>query len=563
MRALPPRRISHLLVPAPGEAWGSWLDRASADLDVAPGLLAVELGIAVRPVPGDVRPLFHGLVLLPSSLAAFVTATGLDAAVAEDMQLSRYHGTALDLTGLNLEAETSARTIGRREWLLLRGSRACPPCLAQSPVWPTWWRLGIAAACPRHRVLLVDCCTRCGIGLRLGYRTRPRGLSRVRVPRPRLCENYVGGELCEQPIEDLPVTTISPHLEHAQNTALSAAAGLPTTIAGTSVTAAEWFTAVKVLAAMIRFSCYMPRVDTAADTVDREYRQQLAEQYQQRRVRGAINPGDLRAMPHTPALTAGLLTAIHPILVAPDAGECAQQTSELAAAVARRSRQLRHYPMRAMGVPAPLAAVLAGLARPSSRVAGATPPQRRTRVVMVRHVPQLLDAQDYRTLIAHHLPGTAELTGRRLAALAVARRLGARSWPHAAQMLEIDPCIAARTSDTVVRRITDVPGFWAAIDQATDGLDGREPVDYADRRRALANLRQVPYPVLRAASEGRRFPVTPQRCRHAAAWIWAQLTGGDVRDAPAYQQGWDATEESMRETARRSPASCQTRSRPR
>ncbi|MFI6997187.1 TniQ family protein [Nocardia sp. NPDC050175] len=550
----PPRRLSHVLVPAPGEAWVSWLDRVSVDLGLPPGLLVLQLGVQVRAARGDVRPVFSGLVLTPASRAAVVAATGLDESVLIGMQLSRYDGTALDLSGLDLTAEPSVRTVVRREWLVLHGSRACPKCLAESPVWPTWWRLGIAAVCPEHRVLLVASCPQCGIGLRRGYRgSNPRGLSRVVVPDPWLCGNHVRGGHCRQPVAQIGTIAASDRLIAVQRTALAAAEGAPVTIAGTSVLPAEWFTAVKLLAAMIRFSdcalCPSPR---RADETEKRCSEALATQYRQRRENGARRPGDLRAMPDTPEITAGLLAAAQTVLGAADANACADAVSELAVATDRKRRQLRgHNPFRVMEVPAPLAVVLARFTRPASRVAGAVPPKAGDLAITARNVPQLLDVEDYRDLIGSYLPGTAEPTGRRLAALAVARVLGAHSWPHAARQLDMDPRKAARAADVVVCRIGDVNGFWTSIDRAAARLDAREPVDYASRRQRLKHLDAVPYEVLRATSGGRRFPVTPERRRHGAAWIWSRFTGGDVRDAPAYQQSWDATDESVREGARR------------
>ncbi|MFI6740549.1 TniQ family protein [Nonomuraea sp. NPDC050451] len=63
------------------------------------------------------------------------------------------------------------------EWAQLFGSRACPKCLAASNgAWPLWWKLGWAAVCPAHRMLLVDHCPRCRVHLR-----RRPGLARGRA----------------------------------------------------------------------------------------------------------------------------------------------------------------------------------------------------------------------------------------------------------------------------------------------------------------------------------------------------------------------------------------------
>ncbi|MGW6358564.1 hypothetical protein ACWFR5_26165 [Streptomyces sp. NPDC055092] len=77
--------------------------------------------------------------------------------------------------------------------------------------------------------------------------------------------------------------------------------------------------------------------------------------------------------------------------------------------------------------------------------------------------------------------------------------------------------------------------------------------EYAGRRAALADLREIPHRDLVAVFHPLGRDVTWQRQRHAAAWVWQHLTGGDVREAPAYALGWEdgTTTESIREGWRR------------
>ncbi|MGN9846199.1 TniQ family protein [Nonomuraea sp. H19] len=75
-----------------------------------------------------------------------------------------------------------------REWARFFGSRACPKCLtASAGAWQLRWKLGWAAVCPTHRMLLVDHCPRCRIQLRRGPAGQPRRLSRSRMPAPMRC----------------------------------------------------------------------------------------------------------------------------------------------------------------------------------------------------------------------------------------------------------------------------------------------------------------------------------------------------------------------------------------
>ncbi|GAA3055920.1 TniQ family protein [Streptomyces glomeratus] len=108
------------------------------------------------------------VTLTPASLGGLRDATGLRAAELQQMQLDRYAGTVLDLSGVELGREASLTAVAARERMMPTWSRACPPCLRRDGVWPLWWRLGIAAVCPLHRRLLVDVCPRCGVRLLRG-----------------------------------------------------------------------------------------------------------------------------------------------------------------------------------------------------------------------------------------------------------------------------------------------------------------------------------------------------------------------------------------------------------
>jgi hypothetical protein len=95
-------------------------------------------------------------------LEAVRSATGVTPGAVRAMLLSMYDGTVLDLSSLG--QGYAGDQVSQREWGLFRGSRCWPECLAASAgVWQLWWRLGGAAACPVHQVLLHGECPRCGL----------------------------------------------------------------------------------------------------------------------------------------------------------------------------------------------------------------------------------------------------------------------------------------------------------------------------------------------------------------------------------------------------------------
>ncbi|MDJ0340440.1 TniQ family protein [Streptomyces sp. H10-C2] len=545
-----PRRMALVLLPEEGEALASWVDRLAADHLVPPGVIGQALGLQARTTIGaEFHPVFYGIVPTPVTLAHIRQATGIRPTGVQAMHLSRYAGTALDLSGIDIADERSVNVINRQGWALLSASRACPPCLAESGgVWQLAWRLGSVAVCPVHRVRLVEVCPRCGIRLRQGLRSRPRGLSKRFRTDPVLCGNFHGGTRCTQDVRDLPADLLPSALAAWQSHILNVANGQTARIGGQAVSAWEWFTALSSLAALIRFAAPLcPLVDDLA--VPESARRELATATRQRSQGGFASA--LRTMPPSTELTIAVLAAVEPILSAasPDAVAAAME-AWVKAAVARR-RKVKHNPLRHLPLPGPLAWAYEQAIPPLSRVAG------RVRTVTVPtalgldHIPQLLDEGDYADLVAAHLPGTAPASGRRLAALALARLAGAGSWAAAARALEMDAHRAARVSDVVVRRITDTDTFWQAIAQAAQRLLQRGPVDYAHRRRALAHLHKIPHLVLFAAYRPLGLPVTPRRQRNAAIWVWTALTGGDARDAPAYAADSRANTESVAENWRR------------
>jgi hypothetical protein len=70
--------------------------------------------------------------------------------------------------------------------------------------------------------------------------------------------------------------------------------------------------------------------------------------------------------------------------------------------------------------------------------------------------------------------------------------------------------------------------------------DADDRVDYAERRRALADLRSWSEEDCLAICVEAGLPrfVHPRRCRNVATWVWSELTSGDYRRAPAFRHGF-------------------------
>ncbi|MFI9077573.1 hypothetical protein ACIGW8_13970 [Streptomyces sioyaensis] len=331
---------------------------------------------------------------------------------------------------------------------------------------------------------------------------------------------------------------------------LAVADGSSARLAGESVSGADWFAALRLLTAMARLA--------AGDDDLAELPGFVAEAFRQDRQRRASRPrggggSQLGAMPATAAQALAALALAAPVLDASSEREGAHQLGPWTQCLtAQRRAAGGSDPLRHLLRPAVLERMITAVSPRTSRVAGALKAVE-SPVLELRLIPHLADRGDYRALIDVHLPGTAEVSGRRLTALALGRLAGADSWAEAAAVLGMDSRKAARVANTLVQRIADPDAFWAAVRRAAERMRERGFADYAARRTALADLREISHRALVPIFRPLGRDVTWQRQRHAAAWVWQHFTSGDVREAPAYALGWEdgTSTASIREGWRR------------
>ncbi|MEV5374994.1 TniQ family protein [Streptomyces nondiastaticus] len=558
-----PRRLPAVPLPEDGESFVSWLARAAADWQIAPGHAVQALGLDCHPGYSVVRPKFFGIALTPRSLERAAAATGLQPDRLRAMQLTRYDKTALDLNGLDLASESSITALARREWALFTSSRACPQCLALRPVWPLWWRLGIAAVCPLHYVLLVDVCRRCHDRLGRGNTGHPRGLlTRHQDADLARCNNRRrAGErrkagLCEQELAALPITPVPAALANLQQRVLAVANGLPGRVAGQEATPADFFAALRFAVGLARLA------STDQDLADcpalpREAAEEFAaDQHDRRNAHQGGAGAVLQTNPPSAGHAAAVLVLADRVLSAAGEQACQEVLAPWLerAAELRRSSRTTHDPLRRIPRPACLESAVRAAAPRAFRITGAltaTAPASPRRLTP-DHLPRVVAAPDYADLIAQHLPGTTVASGRRFTALALARLAGAPTWQQAAADLARNPHKAAHVASVLVSRIPDPDAFWQAIEQLGARTEQRGPINYGARRRMLASLTSVPGALLLDPRRPLKHLATMQRRRHAAAWTWEYLTCDDIREAPAYTpELWPMTNaESVREGRR-------------
>jgi len=561
-----PRRLGLVVAPEPGESLASWIDRLGEDMRCPPGLVADDLGLRV--VPGAVqRPLslLFGITATDEQRAAVRAATGVSAEVFDGMHLSAYDGTVLDLSDL-AEDKVSVQRVWFREWALFTTSRACPACLAESGgVWMLWWRLAAAAVCPVHRVMLSSHCPGCGLELRRGTERNQGVPPRELLVEPARCANRTRNRMCGYRLTELPRVPVGEDICAAQLAYLDAAQGRPRPVADCRVDAAEWGWAFRIVCGLVRFvgqSIELPAVVPAAAA------QALVEDA---RRRGGVSSRRLpgyRTKPRSALLATALLGFAGRVLAAGSDDELVEAMRPFGAAVVTgpgaagcaplwrwRMPPLVNMAVRAV-FPAPMARwsrvgghvpLLAGVDRSASR----TPRRRRTAAASsqpgpggcleFRHLPRLVAEADYQELIEPWLRTPPGWSGRRYAALALARLCGARTWPQAGLALGWADGRASAVAEYVCEFVVDPVGFWQAVTALAGRLQERGPIDYDRRRRSLSTLVSIDGSGWRPVFAEYGGKLMPSGCRAAAVWLWTMLTCGELGDAPALvDPGWSA-----------------------
>ncbi|GAB3438910.1 hypothetical protein GCM10027517_11710 [Phycicoccus ginsengisoli] len=519
-------------------------------------------------------------ITLPQHLAhRAATVAAMSTDEMQQMHLSAFDGTALDLTGLDITDERTVGIVSRREWMLPFSSRACPACLTDAPVWPLWWRLQCAGCCPTHRLRLLDVCPACGIPFTRGYALegRARALSDARIPDPTRCGNHTPHGPCKQVLADLPAHEATNQQADFQNLLLSfahpssASARAPgpgvrlegsVLLGGRTLTRAQWFMTLRDLSAItLSLTGTDPRMVQRPSPA----RTRPLEQFLTHWSSGdsIILPTGYRSGPPTARACLALFDLLAAAMTADSEQAFAAAASPLVQAFVKENTRRGHDSLRCLRVRGLVADLALDLRRknfgrivapvamtrhrppPEPQAAphpGATPvpaPELSTSWALpAAWIPTLVPVQQYNRYIVEHLPGTATTTGRRFAALSVARLAGANTWANAGRALGLGDAGSTHVADVIGRRISDPDQYWRSVAAVLAEL-GMEPVDYRARIASLAGLRSIPASTWTQLTTARAvFRYTTARSRHAAAWVWAEHTGGPWTESPAALAPW-------------------------
>lgn len=535
-----PRRLGLGVVPVTGESFPSWVDRMAVRMRTGPGWVVRELGVELLPERSGSKPLNYGISMSSRDLDAVGAATGVAPETVSAMLLSVYDGTVLDLSLLG--RVPSAGPGLRGAWALFRGTRCCPECVMEDGAWRLWWRLGGAAACPEHRVLLHGRCPRCRMPLRwsrsrLAVRGFPaNGLS--------ACLNRPAGVrgVCGFPLAELPARPVPADVLEVQDLYLRAAAGQALCLAGKEVTPAGWFAEMSHLAALARWAGprELPGLDALpGHSVRAWHDDHAARTGQQTRY--------WRGCPASPELASVLLQALSPVLRAADEPEFRDAASWLISAAYRQrdvAQRSGRNPMDPAQLP-PITrrAFMSSEHRGNLRVLLGRflhpEPGLARQGLTAAHVPRYLNQDDVLEQVTPRLvlrrgvrPGG--WPQRRFAALCLVMMVSDEpAWDEAAEALGLPP-LTGNSYLVWNHLIADLLAFRDGLIVLGNRLAERGLIDYRARRAALADLAELPAADWAGSSPMGRPGRRDLGRVFAAAWLWSELTGGRYDESPAW-----------------------------
>jgi hypothetical protein len=304
------------------------------------------------------------------------------------------------------------------------------------------------------------------------------------------------------------------------------------------VTAAEWFAELRTLMSVAGQVGPLPMF-----TDHLQVPQDVLDDWNAAHIAAGVYGRQWRTHPSTAELAATLLAVTHPIL---SAGSEAEFTAAARPVLKALSDQLTPRSVRRL--PATLSPFVqralwtttarAGVKKTAVMLRGE--PSLIRRGMQTRHIPVFPDPADVVELISPCLEAVGSwrasagsVTQRRLTALCLAMLLNEKtSFLAAAQLLGLESSRYMRNPGANWK-VKDKLKFRQALVILAERLIDRGLIDYQARRTALGDLTRIPdadWSSMAARYRPDQHRRTPY---YAAIWLWVELAGGDLADAPA------------------------------
>lgn len=519
-----------------------------------------EVGLAEQRRAGTLA--FAGIGLPPSKVDTLAQRLALDPEEIRLSLLTRYEGVVFELPPTETYDRRWRQRVAAKEWVYVIGSVCCPFCLgsedasgAARGVWKTAWKLPWSFACTRHGRLMIDRCPACELQVRSGG-GNDLGLARAAtVPEPERCANQrhpeaTGelGETCGELLSALRTTSIrqGSRVFRAQATVDAALAGEPQVIGGVELQPIGFFGDLRSLSSLLLRDGSVDQLGRLPSFAHDGFAAWVEERSSTYRAREAALTGGRRAprvraygkVPRNTALMAAVVPAVLAILDEPSVEAMASRLEELVDSAQRRNKHTVRNVLADYRLSPPLRSALEScLTR-----RGPLPTRfRRSRSdasapLSIAEIPQLFWADLYETHLATLFARGWEPQARRFCSIAFACAAGAATVAEAVDALDLPPS-AVTTAYEWRRRLAAVgklDEFQTAIESLLPLVATRDRPNLAERRRKLEGFSEIPAEDWAKLCAEVGLGVGRQiNRRYAAAWLWAELTGGDYRLAPA------------------------------
>ena len=155
-----------------------------------------------------------------------------------------------------------------------------------------------------------------------------------------------------------------------------------------------------------------------------------------------------------------------------------------------------------------------------------------------RHIPQVAWKRAHEHTAIGPIHGGQRLTRRIFTSISLARWVSPELTSHRAAVSALGLHAAKRKTHPLTRELREAglnDEYTARLQDVKDWLEGIEdPIDYATRRSAFADLTEIAdgeWDWIRSGNPPRSKEVVHRYA--TTAWLWATMTGGDWRIAPA------------------------------
>ncbi|KFD44547.1 hypothetical protein IU11_01395 [Cellulosimicrobium sp. MM] len=511
MSLLPVRRR-----PAAGQCVTDWLEHVAEDN----GMLTTQLDSMLRQAGATTR--FLPVKPNPRTVTTLSELTGAAASQIALATLARYDGTAVNLDDLTSNRWSSWRNVAGRGWFRLRGTAACPKCLAEDGYWQIGWRLSTVTVCPRHGCYLIYSCPGCGRKFADHPRSAFRGGTGTRCLNPLGVRTVCPVDVANLATVAADAADIARQIRHDR-----ACEGSPTTVLGGPGPAQDYLANTRHLAVLLLHLATRPSANNLAPWVDDARREAQATD----RVRWHLAP------PADPRLRSAVLTSADEILTALDTSAGADLLATwVEAAPSGTESRLGWLADRTTMTPTLTHLTMAALA-PHQRIS--THLNRTDAPFRPSRIPQAVPEPLYR----RHAGGlfmTAEgETNRLFLSLCLARQAGADNWADAADSIGLQPDLGTRTARSVSARSRPDPReLTAALERIRTDLHG-------NFRAREHQVRQLPADDWFEAWAGDFRPGTRlTSVRYAVAFLWCRWASGILATSPGWTAAPTRTERS-------------------